>query len=65
MSTLLALSYHPEVQEKAQKELDMVIGNDRLPNFSDQSDLPYIDAILKEVQRMYPVVPLGKLSLNH
>ncbi|THU90784.1 cytochrome P450, partial [Dendrothele bispora CBS 962.96] len=58
MSSLLVLSHHPEVQKKAQKELDSVIGRHRLPDFSDQKSLPYIDAILKEVQRMYPVTPL-------
>ncbi|KAK7453313.1 hypothetical protein VKT23_011989 [Stygiomarasmius scandens] len=59
MSTFLALSHHPEVQHKAQKELDAVIGHGRLPSYSDQKDLPYIQAILKEVQRMYPVTPLA------
>jgi len=61
MSSLFALSHHPEVQKKAQNELDMAIGHDRLPNFSDRHNLPYIEAILKEAQRMFPVTPLGEL----
>ena len=36
---------------KAQKELDAVVGQDRLPEFSDRPLLPYTNAILKEVLR--------------
>ena len=36
---------------KAQKELDAVVGQDRLPEFSDRTSLPYTNAILKEVLR--------------
>ena len=39
---------------KAQKELDAMIGRDRLPEFSDRPSLPYINAILKEVIRSVP-----------
>lgn len=42
---------YPDVQHKAQKELDKVIGNDRLPEFSDEASLPYISAVVKEVLR--------------
>ena len=50
-SLVLAIVTHPEVQVKAQKELDSVIGRDRLPDFSDRESLPYINAILKELLR--------------
>ena len=50
---------YPEVQVKAQRELDRVIGRGRLPNFSDYGTLPYVDAIVKESLRWNPVVPLG------
>ena len=50
---------NPEVQAKAQDELDRVIGPNRLPEFSDRPDLPYIRAICKEIQRWQPAVPLG------
>src|ERR1700753_1213087 len=49
----------PDVQAKAQEELDEVIGRGRLPNFSDRENLPYIDAIYKETLRCHPVIPLG------
>ena len=50
---------HPEVLEKAQKELDEVIGRHRLPDFEDRASLPYIEAIYREVLRWKPPVPMG------
>ncbi|OCH88086.1 cytochrome P450 [Obba rivulosa] len=55
----LAMVLHPEVQKKAQLELDAVIGPGRLPDFSDRPSLPYITAIVKECIRWMPVIPLG------
>ena len=51
---------YPEVQAKAQAEIDSVIGSGRLPDFDDRATLPYVDAILHELLRWNPVVPLGK-----
>lgn len=42
---------YPDVQKKAQEELDRVLGKDRLPDFSDEASLPYITAVLQEVLR--------------
>jgi hypothetical protein len=56
---ILAMTLYPEVQRKAQAEIDRVIGNSRLPDYSDQDELPYVDAVLKEVLRWHPVTPLG------
>jgi cytochrome P450 len=50
---------HPDVQLKAQEELDKVIGRGRLPDLEDRESLPYTSALLKEVLRWQPVVPLG------
>ncbi|KAG6809378.1 hypothetical protein H0H92_000479 [Tricholoma furcatifolium] len=58
-SFVLAILLYPEVQVKAQEELDRVLGHSRLPDFSDRIDLPYISAIVKEVLRWSPVAPLG------
>lgn len=41
----------PECMEKAQREIDEVVGSDRLPNFNDRDRLPYIEAIVQEVIR--------------
>ncbi|KAF8841012.1 cytochrome P450 [Paxillus ammoniavirescens] len=56
---LLVMLQHPEVQKRAQAEIDAVVGTDRLPDFDDRASLPYVEAILREILRMYPVVPLG------
>lgn len=50
---------HPDVQRKAQKELDAILIEGRLPNLTDKASLPYIDCILKEVYRWRPVAPLS------
>ena len=42
---------NPRVMRKAQEELDKVVGVERLPDFSDQEDLPCTSAIVKEVLR--------------
>ena len=51
---------HPEVQRKAQAEIDRVVGNDRFPTIADHANLPYVNAVAKEVLRWGPIVPLGK-----
>ena len=54
---------YPEVQRKAQEEIDGVIGHDRLPTLADQASLPYVDAVAKEVLRWNPVAPLGTSAI--
>ncbi|KAG1722559.1 cytochrome P450 [Suillus lakei] len=57
---VLAMILYPEVQAKAQAEIDSVIGaTSRSPEFDDRPLLPYVDAILRELLRWIPVVPLG------
>lgn len=48
---VLAMVIFPEVQQNAQKELDIILGSQRLPDFSDEDSLPYITAIVKELLR--------------
>ncbi|OJJ42336.1 hypothetical protein ASPZODRAFT_162256 [Penicilliopsis zonata CBS 506.65] len=55
----LAMALLPEIQDKAQQELDTVIGENQLPQLIDQERLPYINAVVKEVLRWQPVVPMG------
>lgn len=58
---ILAMVLYPEVQKRAQAEIDSVIGSNlaRLPGWEDRSSLPYIDAVIKETLRWHPVAPLG------
>ncbi|OLN81903.1 O-methylsterigmatocystin oxidoreductase 2 [Colletotrichum chlorophyti] len=55
----LAMTLFPEVQRKAQEEIDRVVGSDRLPTVNDRENLPYIEAVVKEVMRWHPVGPMG------
>jgi cytochrome P450 len=50
---------HPDAQRKAQMEIDNIIGLDRLPDFGDETSLPYVSALVKEVMRWHPVTPIG------
>ena len=58
-SFIVAMLVYPDIQKKAQDELDSVIGRERLPTFEDRPRLPFIDAVCKEVIRWRPVAPLG------
>ncbi|KAJ6779202.1 cytochrome P450 [Mycena vulgaris] len=49
----LAMSLYPDVQTAAQDELDAVIGTDRLAGIPDRSQLPYLDALCKEILRWH------------
>ncbi|THV00167.1 cytochrome P450 [Dendrothele bispora CBS 962.96] len=56
---VLMMCIHPSVQKLLQKEIDDVVGQDRLPTFSDREKLPFLQATLKEVKRFHTVVPTG------
>ncbi|KAK0222553.1 cytochrome P450 [Armillaria nabsnona] len=60
---LKAMLLYPEVQAKAQAEIEAVIGNDRLPRFGDRERLPYVNALVHEVTRWHTVVPIGQYSI--
>ena len=46
---VLALTRYPEVQKKAQEEMDRIVGSDRTPDEHDLQDLKYMQAIIEEV----------------
>ena len=50
---------HPEMQKRAQDELDAVVGRSRTPTFADAPNLPYIQALVKESLRWRPPFPIG------
>ncbi|KAG8761790.1 hypothetical protein FRC11_013093 [Ceratobasidium sp. 423] len=59
MVFITAMARNPDVQAKAQEEVDAIIGDQRLPEMEDQDDLPYVSRLIKEVLRWRPVAPLG------
>ncbi|KAI0365462.1 cytochrome P450 [Pilatotrama ljubarskyi] len=56
---LLAMMLHPHVQERAQRELDEVVGRERLPGFEDRARLVYTSRLVKESLRWKAVSNLG------
>jgi len=54
----LAMMEYPEKMAKAQREIDSVVGNDRLPTFTDRKNLPYVEALFNECFRYGASVPL-------
>ena len=59
MTFFLAMAVFPDIQKKAQEELDRVIGRGRLPLTSDKDSLPYIEAVVKEAHRWHPIAPMA------
>ncbi|XP_061696704.1 sterol 26-hydroxylase, mitochondrial [Syngnathoides biaculeatus] len=57
--TLHLLSQHPQVQEKLHGEVSELKTVDGTPSAEEVTSLPYLRAVIKEVLRMYPVVPFN------
>ncbi|XP_023640606.1 cytochrome P450 76C4-like [Capsella rubella] len=48
----------PKTMAKAQAEIDSVVGQNGVVEETDISELPYLQAIVKETLRLHPAVPL-------
>ncbi|KAF8182235.1 cytochrome P450 [Mycena galopus ATCC 62051] len=56
---VLAMLAYPEVQKKAQAEIDSLTAGKYLPSFEDEASLPYVSALVKEVMRWENVAPIA------
>ncbi|KAG8424614.1 hypothetical protein J3458_001387 [Metarhizium acridum] len=56
---------YPEIQRRAQDELDRVVGRDRLPEAEDEKNLPYCRAIIKELIPKDTVLVLNTWTIHH
>lgn len=55
---LVELINHPNIMEKAVQEIDNVTGKTRAVQESDISQLPYLQAIVKEILRLHSPAPM-------
>lgn len=55
--TFYLLARHPQIEADLREELRTVLDN-RLPSFSDLSQLQLLDRVIKESMRLYPPLPL-------
>ncbi|XP_077217392.1 cytochrome P450 78A7-like [Tasmannia lanceolata] len=56
--TMAELVLNPDVQNKLQEELDLVIGSNQTVTDADVANLPYLQAVIKETLRAHPPGPL-------
>ncbi|KAJ7196347.1 cytochrome P450 [Mycena pura] len=56
---IMAMALYPATMKKAQQEIDSIFNSHTLPVFTRMQDLPYCFALVKEVLRWAPTVPLG------
>ncbi|EPQ52446.1 cytochrome P450 [Gloeophyllum trabeum ATCC 11539] len=59
MTVLIAMLLNPVIQARAQAEMDLVVGKDRLPTFEDREHLPYLQCIILESMRWGSTTPVG------
>ena len=50
---------YPQIQEKVQQEIDVVVGKNRNPMNDDKPNLPFTEAVIHEIQRCANIVPLS------
>jgi len=57
-AVLYCVSAHPEVARRVRDELSAVLGDARAPTHEQLEELPYLRAVVKEVLRLYPAIPI-------
>jgi cytochrome P450 len=57
---ILAMVLNPEVQRKAQREIDTLSKPGHLPTSDEAENFQYITAVVREVLRWNPIAPLGE-----
>ncbi|XP_069799514.1 cytochrome P450 2A10-like isoform X2 [Dendropsophus ebraccatus] len=56
---LLLLLKYPDIRDRVQKEIDQVIGRNRSPTMHDKTHMPYMKAVIHEMQRFIDLASMG------
>uniref|UniRef100_A0A663F4M8 Vitamin D 25-hydroxylase n=1 Tax=Aquila chrysaetos chrysaetos TaxID=223781 RepID=A0A663F4M8_AQUCH len=56
---VLFMALYPNIQGQVQKEIDLVIGPNKMPALEEKCKMPYTEAVLHEVLRFCNIAPLG------
>uniref|UniRef100_A0A3Q1G696 Cytochrome P450, family 2, subfamily X, polypeptide 9 n=1 Tax=Acanthochromis polyacanthus TaxID=80966 RepID=A0A3Q1G696_9TELE len=59
LTAFLYLINHPHIQERCQQEIDRVLEGKDQVCFDDRHQMPYVQAVIHEVQRIANTVPLS------
>uniref|UniRef100_A0A3Q1FNY8 Cytochrome P450 2J6-like n=1 Tax=Acanthochromis polyacanthus TaxID=80966 RepID=A0A3Q1FNY8_9TELE len=59
LTGFLYLMNHPHIQERCQQEIDKVLEGKNRACFEDRHNMPYMQAVIHEVQRIANTVPLS------
>ncbi|CAG5125126.1 unnamed protein product [Candidula unifasciata] len=61
---VLYMLHNPEIQKKIFKEISDVVGTERVVSLQDKSQLSYLNAAIRETQRLASIVPFNLLHAN-
>ncbi|XP_030254911.1 cytochrome P450 2D10-like isoform X3 [Sparus aurata] len=59
LTGFLYLMTHPDIQERCQQEIDRVLAKRDHASYDDRRNMPYMQAVIHEVQRVANTVPLS------
>uniref|UniRef100_A0AAQ6IA54 Cytochrome P450, family 2, subfamily X, polypeptide 9 n=1 Tax=Anabas testudineus TaxID=64144 RepID=A0AAQ6IA54_ANATE len=59
LSFFLYLMNYPQIQERCQQEIDKVLDGKDDASFEDRHQMPYVQAVIHEIQRVANTVPLS------
>ncbi|XP_068081913.1 probable cytochrome P450 304a1 [Anabrus simplex] len=59
VQAIIYMMHYPEICSNVQKELDTVVGRNKLPSLNDRPSLPYTEATLRESMRRTTLTPIS------
>lgn len=63
-TAIMVFTKYPTIVARAQAEIDSIVGESRLPEFSDEKDLVYTGAVIREIMRWRTVIAGGLAHAN-